>query len=193
MAYNAVPTVTTGDLWTASNHNTYIRDNFAAGVPDIFTTKGDLAVASGANAAVRLAVGSNNQVLMADSGKTAGVKWGTNFEILTTPLTNTSWDGDSKNSGSYVITATSFNAAIPANAKALLISVVVQFPATTYGRVYVNTYLKSHQCAVDIYSHSNYPDEADSGIVVLNEGKFEVSIMNQNLDNIYIYVLGYIL
>ena len=29
-SYNAVPTVITGDLWTAAQHNTYIRDNFAA-------------------------------------------------------------------------------------------------------------------------------------------------------------------
>jgi len=28
MAYSAVPTVTTGELWTAAQHNTYIRDNF---------------------------------------------------------------------------------------------------------------------------------------------------------------------
>lgn len=76
MAYNPVPTVTTGDLWTASNHNTYIRDNFAAGVPDIFEAKGDIAVASGANAAGRLPVGSNGQILMADSSRTLGVKWG---------------------------------------------------------------------------------------------------------------------
>lgn len=68
MAYNAVPTVATGDPWTAANHNTYIRDNFAAGVPDIFTTAGDLAYASGANAASRLGVGSNGQVLTVNSG-----------------------------------------------------------------------------------------------------------------------------
>lgn len=30
MAYSAVPTVATGDLWTAAQHNTYIRDNEAA-------------------------------------------------------------------------------------------------------------------------------------------------------------------
>jgi hypothetical protein len=29
MAYSAVPSVSTGDLWTAANHNTYIRDNFS--------------------------------------------------------------------------------------------------------------------------------------------------------------------
>lgn len=27
MAYTAVPTVTTGELWTAANQNTYLRDN----------------------------------------------------------------------------------------------------------------------------------------------------------------------
>lgn len=79
MAYNAVPTVTTGDLWTASNHNTYIRDNFAAGVPDIFTTKGDLAIASGANAAGRLGVGSNGKVLVASSAESLGIKWTNGF------------------------------------------------------------------------------------------------------------------
>jgi hypothetical protein len=29
MGFNIVPTVTTGDSWSATNHNTYIRDNFA--------------------------------------------------------------------------------------------------------------------------------------------------------------------
>lgn len=75
MAYSAVPIVATGDLWTAANHNTYIRDNFAAGVPDIFTTKGDLAVASAADVANRLGVGTNGQMLIADSAQTLGIKW----------------------------------------------------------------------------------------------------------------------
>ena len=75
MAYSSVPTVATGDLWTAANHNTYVRDNFAAGVPDIFTTKGDLAVASAADVAQRLAVGADGQVLMADSAQAYGIKW----------------------------------------------------------------------------------------------------------------------
>jgi len=75
MAYNPLPSVTTGDLWTASNHNTYIRDNFAAGVPDIFTAKGDLAIASGANAAGRLGVGSNGKVMIASSSEALGIKW----------------------------------------------------------------------------------------------------------------------
>lgn len=81
MAYNAVPTVATGDAWTATYHNTYIRDNFAAGVPDIFTTKGDIAAASAADVAQRVGVGSNGQVLTADSLQAAGVKWAVTPEL----------------------------------------------------------------------------------------------------------------
>ncbi len=75
MAYIAHPTVVTGQTWTASNQNTYVRDNFIAGVPDIFTTKGDIVVASGADTAIRLGVGSDEQIPIADSSETGGIKW----------------------------------------------------------------------------------------------------------------------
>lgn len=68
MAYSAVPTISTNDPWTAANHNTYLRDNFIAGVPDIFTTDGDLAYATGANAASRLGKGSISQTLKLVAG-----------------------------------------------------------------------------------------------------------------------------
>ncbi len=57
MAYSAVPTVVTGDSWSAANHNTYLRDNLAALWP--FTAAGDLAYASSASALARLAIGSH--------------------------------------------------------------------------------------------------------------------------------------
>jgi hypothetical protein len=41
----------------------------------IWDTKGDLAIATGADAASKLAVGSDGQVLTADSTQTTGVKW----------------------------------------------------------------------------------------------------------------------
>lgn len=65
MAYNTPPTKNVGDSFTAAEWNTYMRDNMAAGVPDIFTTAGDLAVGSGPDAATRLAVGSAGQILTA--------------------------------------------------------------------------------------------------------------------------------
>jgi hypothetical protein len=76
MAYTTVPTVASGDLWTAANHNTYIRDNFAAGVPAIFSAKGDLAVASGLQTAGRLAVGVEGTALLADPSQPLGLRWG---------------------------------------------------------------------------------------------------------------------
>lgn len=41
----------------------------------LWDAKGDLAVATGADAATKLPVGSNNQVLTADSSQSTGVKW----------------------------------------------------------------------------------------------------------------------
>lgn len=47
-----------------------------AGVQEsLFTTKGDLVVATGPSQVVRQGVGTNNQVLMADSVQADGVKW----------------------------------------------------------------------------------------------------------------------
>lgn len=42
-----------------------------------FTTKGDILATSGASTPTRLAVGSNNQVLTADSSTATGIKWAT--------------------------------------------------------------------------------------------------------------------
>jgi hypothetical protein len=63
MAYSIVPTVAVGDLWTAAQHNAYIKDNFAAGCPDILTTAGDLIYGSAADTAARLALGTSGRLL----------------------------------------------------------------------------------------------------------------------------------
>lgn len=74
MAYSVMAPKSSGDIPDETDWN-QIVDNFIAGVPDIFTTKGDLAVASAANIAGRLGVGSNGYALIADSGETLGIKW----------------------------------------------------------------------------------------------------------------------
>ncbi len=78
MAYNVVPTLATGDPWTAANHNTYIRDNFLAGVPALAAAKSNLFVATAANAADVLAVGSDYKNLRAASAEVLGMKWSLN-------------------------------------------------------------------------------------------------------------------
>ena len=52
-------------------------DDSAVVHTSIVTTKGDLAVATGAASLARVAVGSNNKVLTADSSQTSGVRWAT--------------------------------------------------------------------------------------------------------------------
>lgn len=74
MAYSVVPTVATGDLWTASNHNTYIRDNFAAGVPGLFSAAGDLIYGTGMQAAAKLSIGTQGKILKVLSSGLPG--WG---------------------------------------------------------------------------------------------------------------------
>ena len=53
----------------------------------IWDTKGDLAIATGADAAAKLAVGTNGYVLTADSAETTGVKWAAASSGFADPLT----------------------------------------------------------------------------------------------------------
>lgn len=53
------------------------RSRDVANIDTILTTKGDIYAASAAYTPTRLAVGSNNQVLTADSAQTTGLKWAT--------------------------------------------------------------------------------------------------------------------
>lgn len=66
MAYSVVPLVTTGDDWSAADHNTYIKDNLATTSPAIIQAAGDLIVASGSAVLDRLPV-KPYSVLVSDS------------------------------------------------------------------------------------------------------------------------------
>lgn len=74
MAYVPLTTqVANGDILASWANQ--VKDNFAAGVPDIFTTKGDIAVASGGDTASRLSVGSDYQVLQSLASETLGLQY----------------------------------------------------------------------------------------------------------------------
>jgi hypothetical protein len=75
----------------AKNSNTdldFVWSADASGIPaTIFDAKGDLIAASAADSAARLAVGTNGQVLTADSTAATGIKWATasaakNYSLL---------------------------------------------------------------------------------------------------------------
>lgn len=74
MAYSAMPAKVGGDTITLANYDN-IRDNFAAGVPDIYTAKGDLAAGTAADTATRVAVGADDSTLVADSAQANGLRW----------------------------------------------------------------------------------------------------------------------
>lgn len=59
--------------YTAANHATH--HNTIHGLWNLLTTKGDLFVATAAQAFARLGVGPDGQVLTADSAEASGVKW----------------------------------------------------------------------------------------------------------------------
>jgi hypothetical protein len=71
-----------GEVLTADSGQTlgvkWATPSAGAGVAgdSIWDAKGDLAAGTGADAAVRVPAGTNDQVLIADSTQTAGVRWG---------------------------------------------------------------------------------------------------------------------
>jgi hypothetical protein len=76
------------------SHTDYITQATAIN-PATATTKGDILVATGAGTIVRQGVGSNGQVLTADSAEADGVKWATPSGFGTTLISTTSLSGSS--------------------------------------------------------------------------------------------------
>ena len=69
MGYSTVPYVNSGSSWTASQHNTYIRDNFTALWP--FTAAGDMVVSTSPYAITKLPIGVDNTLLVNSSNELA--------------------------------------------------------------------------------------------------------------------------
>jgi len=189
MTYSPVPTVATGDLWTASNHNTYIRDNFAAGVPGLFTTKGDMAVASASQIAARLGIGSNGQVLTPDSGQTLGMKWA-GFPTWG-EWVNTSWDGDAKNIGNYTVNASDWTGIPASGVGGILLGIQCKWTNADIGNLLYAKKLSSSKNYLTVRSHiANQPFDA-MGLVPLVNGQFELQVLRENALEVWVTIYGY--
>jgi microcystin-dependent protein len=75
-----LPTVATGDTWSASQHNTYIRDNILTLFP--YISAGDLAYASSSTALARLAIGAAGRILYSTGSAPAWMAAGAAGELL---------------------------------------------------------------------------------------------------------------
>ena len=71
ISYTSHPTVVTGQIWSATDQNTYVKGNLQS--LWVYTTKGDLAVALDNDDLARLAVGGNGKIITADSGQSTGL------------------------------------------------------------------------------------------------------------------------
>lgn len=86
MGWTSPRTWVTGEIITAAQLNTHLRDNLLATAAGVVTAAGDLVYATGANALARLAAGTASQVLV---GGTVPA-WGTvpTAALPTIPLTS---------------------------------------------------------------------------------------------------------
>lgn len=82
MSWTTPRTWTVGEVLTAANLNTHLRDNLNQTAPALVTTKGDVVAATAANTLARIAVGTDGYALIADAASTPGVKWGLVGAIL---------------------------------------------------------------------------------------------------------------
>ena len=69
MAYSAVPLVATADLWTAANHNTYLKDNMTA--IWVGTAAGDDDYYTGATSKIKRVIGTAGQISRVNAAATA--------------------------------------------------------------------------------------------------------------------------
>ena len=83
MAFTTVPTVATGDLWSAAQHNTYIKDNFAA--VWVGSAAGDIDYYTAATTKTRLAA-VNGGMLISSASAPSWLPMGNTLKVLTADL-----------------------------------------------------------------------------------------------------------
>ena len=142
--------------------DTTVFNNASAGIAKtIVDAKGDLIAATAADTVARLAVGTNDQVLIADSTTATGLKWGTPSAGGLTLLSTTTLSGSSTSITGISSSYTNLLVVVQeAYASADEVGIYLRFNTDT-GSTYFRSYLRAYDTAVE-GSH-----DANPGLIYL--------------------------
>jgi len=103
MSYQTVPTVATGDSWSAAQHNTYIKNNFSELWP--YTAYGDFAYAASSSTLTTIPMGNFYEILTSDGSVPA---WTENKNRLGVSIVSSTYQVVNPNTWTTVIFTESF-------------------------------------------------------------------------------------
>ncbi len=174
MPYTPVPAVSAGDWIDEVFINTYWVDNMAAGVPDVFTAKGQLPVGLGVDSMGILNAGANGTILEADSTQTTGLKWGPKSPALVLI------EADSANGPTAVGTTTRSavtDFGIPSGCSGIFIGLIGTWADVSGSPLAYVRRASPDDPAVRIYGVVNSKKAFSTGFVQLNSDNYEVTIV----------------
>jgi hypothetical protein len=190
MSYTPVPAVAAGDWIDEVFINTYWVDNFAAGIPDQFSAKGQLAVGLGVDSMGILNAGTNGYALVADDAQTLGLKWDVRAKI-TFFSSFPSVSGLTTTVGDQTITASSAISGVPSTAIAIFLTAsslwtnVASFPMTIFCRTVGNNGIVVTGLVANTSMYA-------SGVVPLNSGQFVKRILTTAPSSVGAFCSGYV-
>lgn len=196
MAYTPLPLVAAGDWIDEVFINTYWRDNMAAGVPDVFTAKGQLAIGTGIDTMGVLSVGANNKVLMADSEQSVGAKWGFNVVPFTTALENSSYDGDNIAVGNYIVVGNTFNSNIPLTARCIFLTLAAKWTSINLNAsvsIFNADAANVYPIGIKVRAHDTGWQDNHGLVSLNNDGEFKIEVLGSEAPSVIIQVWGYVL
>lgn len=188
--YTPVPAFLTGDTIDEPFLNTYWRDNMAAGLPDMFSAKGQLAVGLGVDDMGILNVGADGKILSADSAEATGLKWvvkPTSF----IPISPIGVNGPSLVGTTTRSAITDFG--IPSGSAAIFIGLIGLWADVSGNPLAYVAKTGVANPAVRIYGAVNSKKVYSAGIVELDSDNYSVKILVANLfAAMELYCYGYV-
>jgi hypothetical protein len=143
--------------------------------PTLLTAKGDLISATAASTVARLAVGSNDQILVADSTASTGLKWATPASGAMTLITRATFS-------SVASTTTSFDSVFSSTYKTYMICIENLFAATAADDLYMQLRYAgpTTQAATYIWTNNNYTMPTGANAVSAGNGTNQWQLGNDS-------------